>query len=50
MALSSQLAMLNTQRPAGEPAKQSKLARRWSIGSKVGIPLDDERQWEGAVD
>ena len=27
MALSSQLAMLNTQRPAGERAKRSKLAK-----------------------
>ena len=36
MALSSQLAMLNTQRPTGERAKRSKLARE--MVSSVQLP------------
>ena len=37
MALASQLAMLNTQRPAGERAKRSKLAKE--MVSWVQLPL-----------
>ena len=37
MALSSQLAMLNTQRPAGERAKRLKLAKE--MPSRVQLPV-----------
>ena len=56
MALSSQLAMLNTQTPAGERAKRSRLAKKmvsWvqlPPGNGLGIPPDNERHREGAVD
>ena len=45
MALSSQLAMLNTQRPAGERAKRSKLAKE--MVSWVQLPRPRGRHLPG---
>ena len=55
MALSSQLAMLNTQRPAGERGvveigQGNGELGPIAAGHMMGISPDDERQREGAVD
>ena len=55
MALSSQLAMLNTGRPAGVRPAVEVGEGDGELGPiapshGAGIPADDERQWEGAVD